>query len=164
MGKSISALEELRKKNKEIERLKNEALDLANEAFEEFSKGIFDRYDRIESFAWNQYTPYFNDGDSCVFSANTDYIKINEEYAEECEWFSEKNILSYGTFDRESKTYVGRVEEENKLYDPELCAAAKEIQQFLGSMTDDFFIKRFGDHSEITVTRQGVEVDEYDHD
>ena len=28
---------------------------------------------RIQAISWTQYTPYFNDGDSCTFSAHTSY-------------------------------------------------------------------------------------------
>lgn len=38
---------------------------------------IFDKNPKLESFGWKQYTTYFNDGDECTFSANTDYIDIN---------------------------------------------------------------------------------------
>lgn len=36
--------------------------------------------DSIQSISWNQYTPYFNDGDECKFSANVHYLEINGEW------------------------------------------------------------------------------------
>lgn len=36
----------------------------------------FEKYPTLDSFAWNQYTPYFNDGDTCEFSVNP-YVDIN---------------------------------------------------------------------------------------
>lgn len=164
MGKTNSLLEELVKKNREIAKLKSEALNISNEVFVEWSRELFDRYGRLESFSWNQYTPYFNDGDTCVFSANTDYIKVNGEYAEDSEWISESIVTNWGTYNRETKKYEGRVEVPNKGYDPELAGAVKEIQSFLNSLDNDFYIFRFGDHSEITVSREGIEVEDYDHD
>jgi hypothetical protein len=30
----------------------------------------------VESVRWTQYTPYFNDGEPCVFGANDCYVKL----------------------------------------------------------------------------------------
>lgn len=38
---------------------------------------IFASNSSIESLGWSQYTPYFNDGDTCHFSVHTDNIIIN---------------------------------------------------------------------------------------
>lgn len=38
-------------------------------------KELFDAYPTLEGVKWEQWTPYFNDGDSCVFSIHDRYIK-----------------------------------------------------------------------------------------
>lgn len=157
-------LKVLREKNREIEKLKGEAYDISKGIFDEWCRGFFERNEAVGSFSWNQYTPYFNDGDSCVFSANTDYIKVNGEYAEDSDWISEKTIKNYGTFNRETKKYEGRVEVANESYDPELAKATREIQDFLQNFDNEFYISRFGDHTEITVSRDGIEVEDYEHE
>jgi hypothetical protein len=157
-------LEALKEKQKEIAKLKAEAQQMASDAFDSFCKEIFEKHPKVESFGWSQYTPYFNDGDTCAFSANTDYISINGEHVDDSNWVSEKNITNWGTWNRDLRTYEGRVEVPNLDYDPELSKGADEITEFLSNFDDDFYITRFGDHAEITVSKDGVDVDEYEHD
>ncbi len=157
-------LELLKEKQSQISNLKNDVIDLSSGIFEDFYKYIFEKYPTLESFGWTQYTPYFNDGDSTIFSVNTDYISINDEYVDEAKWISEVNVINWGNYDRVNKTYVGRVEEPNPDYDPVLAAASNEIVDFLGRFDNDFYLSKFGDHAEITVTKDGVDISDYDHD
>ena len=154
----------LKVKNSEIDSLKNETFELSKEVFDEWCKNIFEKHPKIESFGWNQYTPYFNDGDTCTFSANTDYLNVNDEYVDDCEWMGATKVTNWGTYNRETKSYEGRVEVPNEKHDKELEGATMEIRSFLNMFDDDFYMRKFGDHSEIIVTREGIEVDEYDHD
>ena len=157
-------LEALKEKKKEIAKLKAEAQQMASDAFDSFCKEIFENHPKVESFGWSQYTPYFNDGDTCTFSANTDYISINGEYVDDSKWINEKTVTDWGTWNRDLRIYEGRVEVPNLDYDPELSKGADEITEFLRNFDNDFYITRFGDHAEITVTPDGVDVDEYEHD
>lgn len=154
----------IRTKNSEVYNLKDEIFNLSKDVFEDWCKSVFEKYPKIESFGWNQYTPYFNDGDTCTFSANTDYLSVNGEYVDDCEWTGATKVTNWGTYNRETKVYDGRVEVPNEKYDKELEDATDEIRNFLHTFDDDFYIRKFGDHSEITVTKEGVEVDDYDHD
>lgn len=59
-------------------------------------KPLFEKYPAVKKIRWAQYTPYFNDGDECTFSANIWDIAINddemydgsEEHAEASEEFT----------------------------------------------------------------------------
>ena len=157
-------LEALKEKQNEISKLKAEAQQMASDAFDEFCKQIFEKHPKIESFGWTQYTPYFNDGDTCTFSANTNYISINGEYVDDSNWISETTVTNWGTWNRDLRVYEGRVEVPNLDYDAELAKGSDEITEFLSNFDNDFYITRFGDHAEITVTAEGVSVDEYEHD
>jgi len=176
----------LREKQEEIKKLKKEMLDASNKIFTDLTKTIFEDHPKVKSFGWNQFTPYFNDGDTCYFCVNTDYIQINGESVDESDWINETKITNWGTFNREKREYEGRTEETkitnygtwnrekreyegrtevpNLDYDPELAAASNEIREFLRNFDDDFFLSQFGDHAEITITADGVNVDEYEHD
>jgi len=59
--------------------LSNHGADLHNEIFQMLDKGIFQEYPFVDNVGWPQYTPYFNDGDPCNFSANLDeyHIRVN---------------------------------------------------------------------------------------
>lgn len=157
-------LEELTKRQAEIKEAKNEILNLSANIFEDFYKYIFEKYPTLESFGWTQYTPYFNDGDTCIFSVDTDYISINDELVDEAEWASDVNVISWGTWNRDLRIYEGRVEEPNPNYNPILTEASNEIKKFLGRFDNDFYLSKFGDHAEITVTKDGVDISDYDHD
>jgi hypothetical protein len=157
-------LEKLKERQSQISDIKKEVLDLSSGIFEDFYKYIFEKYPTLESFGWTQYTPYFNDGDTCIFSVNTDYISVNDEYVDESKWSSEVNVLNWGNWNRELKVYEGRVDEPNPNYDPVLTAASNEITNFLGNFDNEFYLSKFGDHAEITVTKNGVDISDYDHD
>jgi hypothetical protein len=154
----------LREKQEEINKLKKEMLEASNKIFTDLTKTIFEDHPKIKSFGWNQYTPYFNDGDTCTFSANVDYIYINGESVDDSDWVSKNKIINYGTWNREKKVYEGRVEIPNEDYDEEMSIATDEIQEFLRNFDNDFFISQFGDHAEIMITAEGVSIDEYEHD
>lgn len=154
----------LREKQEEIKKLKKEMLEASNKIFTELTKTIFEEHPKVKSFGWSQFTPYFNDGDTCYFSTNTDYIYINGESADESDWINETKITNYGTWNREKREYEGRTEVPNLDYDPDLSKANDEIKEFLRNFDNDFFMSQFGDHAEITVTAEGVSVDEYEHD
>ncbi len=154
----------LREKQEEIKKLKKEMLDASNKIFTDLTKTIFEDHPKVKSFGWNQYTPYFNDGETCEFSANIDYIQINGEPVDESDWINETKITNYGTWNREKREYEGRTEVPNLDYDPELAAASDEIREFLSNFDEDFFMSQFGDHAEVTITAEGVSIDEYEHD
>lgn len=157
-------LKELRRKNSEIGKLKSETLEISQSIFDDFRGHIFDKYSELESFGWTQYTPYFNDGEACIFYANTDYLIINEQYAEDSNWYSKENVTNWGQWNPTLKTYEGRVEEPNTNYNQTLVDAYDEIVDFLGNFDNDFYLSKFGDHAEITVTRNGVDISDCDHD
>jgi hypothetical protein len=154
----------LREKQEEIKKLKEEMLVASNKIFTDLTKTIFEDHPRVNSFGWHQFTPYFNDGDTCTFSVNTDYIYINGESVDESDWINETKITNYGTWNREKRQSEGRTEVPNFNYDKELVAACDEIREFLSNFDNDFFMSQFGDHAEITITAEGVSVDEYEHE
>jgi hypothetical protein len=154
----------LREKQMEIKKLKEEMLEASNKIFTELTKTIFEEHPKVKSFGWNQFTPYFNDGETCTFSANVDYIYINGTCVDDSDWVSENIITNYGTWNRETKKYEGRTEVPNFNYDSELVKANDDIIEFLRNFDEDFFMAQFGDHAEVTVTEEGVSVDEYEHD
>lgn len=71
----MTKLEELKEKQAA---LRAEMLTESKRFFDEAAKEIFAKHPTVESFSWRQYTPYFNDGDECVFSVHS-YPEINGE-------------------------------------------------------------------------------------
>lgn len=156
--------EELKKMNAELEELQKAHLEKSKVLFTDVSKKLFEKHPALESYSWRQYTPYFNDGDECVFSARTDYPTINGEDPDDSDAFDEITVINYGEWDRKTSTYIGRIEEPNPNYKPELSAALKDVKEFLSNIKDEVLRQLFGDHVEVTVCKDKTEVEEYEHD
>lgn len=138
-------------------------------AFREACADLFASHPGLGKFGWTQYTPYFNDGEPCVFSVGdlcmfscdgmpTSTLSEDEEEDED-DYFS-------GPW-RERATGEWRYADgwsESALLALEAC---KEIVDALGNMEETAMLA-FGDHVKVIVRRgEGdtvVEVEEYDHD
>jgi hypothetical protein len=94
------------------------------------SAELFEEFPELESFSWTQYTPYFNDGDTCEFSANIDYPEIEG------------------------------IGEANDDYD----IVNDAIVNLLSLFKEDELKELFGDHKEVTITRESMKAYDYDHD
>ena len=104
----------------------------------------------IACFGWYQYTPYFNDGDPCIFSAGT-------------AWFARAEDLDTdGGFNEHDLTVYGNGHLDN---DPPRHDRCKALSSAIdGGTFDDVLLEAFGDHAEITVKRDGIVVEFYEHD
>ena len=115
---------------------------------------------------WCQYTPYFNDGDPCVFEVSEPYVRL-------------KSIEAYNSNRRQSEWHkdVTSMEELNKLghnedgfIDGWGFADTSPIRtnlQYFGnvlSKSKDILLLVIGDHAEVTVTADSLKIEEYDHD
>jgi hypothetical protein len=122
------------------------------DAFAEASKSLFDSHPILKSIQWTQYTPYFNDGDTCEFSAHTDYPEI--------EFVDGEQADDYYDVDRRDERGDGTHSERD--------AAMLAAREFLGVFGDEDYETLFGDHVTVTVTRGAekplVTVEEYEHD
>jgi len=130
-------------KIKEIQRRKMELEETLKNAgkgfFSESAIGIlFDEFEEIVAVRWRQYTPYFNDGDPCVFRVNEPEL-----------------ILSDPEFEGEWLT-------EDELDGPVRHA----LSDFAATLDEDLCRSAFNDHVEVTINRGStIMVDDYDdHD
>ncbi len=133
----------------------------------------------VAEFGWHQYTPYYNDGDPCVFSANSAWVKLVEgaaiaEPADEDDDEDEEGRIEIEydysnrlgdrprTWNHETKSYdyADYTGPDEARYD-RLLALADAIDD---GEFDNVLLKTFGDHCEVTVRRDGIQVDEYSHD
>ena len=166
--------------NKEVQDIRTKMVNEAKNSFKEIVKEIFNNHPSLESFSWVQYTPYFNDGDACVFSANTDSIYINDEddttNIHGIERFVEEVLNKENTIKRlNSEMYKSSHKEYYQYRIKEIESAnlddlkvklnmVKDITDVLTSMDDDTLQEVFGDHVKVVVTRDGIEIEEYEHD
>lgn len=177
----MNLVESIKLEFQKFEQKKQELCEKLRVEFPQLIKPILDRSIRINSITWNQYTPYFMDGNECVFSTNIKYMRVNDEDddIQDCEWLSES---IYKTLENEEelkqaeelharKGYRSGVEIGRGGYIPnpkrdELeYNVVKDLQEILTSIDDQFYKDLFGDHVEVTVYRDGrIEVSEYDHE
>lgn len=131
---------------------------------------------RVEAVRWSQYTPYFNDGDPCVFSVREAEVRFSEDETDDEEDgdtdeeveddeddeddYDRGDFVSiYDMTDYDPKTRESTVE-------PQFTNAYKVLKAFNDAVDhfEDLLRTSFGDHAEITATKKGFNVGEYSHD
>ncbi len=118
--------------------------------FNEETKKFFEANPEVESFGWKQYTPYFNDGDTCEFgvSSDADSVEVNG-----VQGYDVDIIANWQQKD------LYKAERESKLKSHEA------VQDLIQSIDEDDLKTLFGDHARITVKRDGtVDNEDYEHD
>jgi hypothetical protein len=128
--------------------------------------------EEIVSFGWHQYTPYFNDGETCVFSVYTPWFRTAADTGEGSS-DDDGNELEVSDW-HEHPTLGGRDWDAPKGADDERPykgsneARWRRCLAFTNALDsdafDDVLQEAFGDHCEITVTRDGITVEGYSHD
>lgn len=112
--------------------------------FSEQSKELFEKHPTLVKFGWTQYTPYYNDGDDCIFSANLDYPKFLLVG------------MDKALYDEEPYYSDDEVTDESIVW--------SSIREFLSQFDNSDVEILFGDHCEVIVTKKSVKVKEYEHD
>lgn len=133
----------------QIETLRKQAFAEAGAEFAEHSKGLFGKHPKLESFSWTQYTPYFNDGEECVFGVNRENLDFKyggEEYEDIGEWNLKPESSRYATFPEDFRP------------------AAADVLDFVGQFSEDDLREMFGDHKRVVVTAAGADAQDYDHE
>ena len=119
----------------QIAELKKQATAQGKSYLEQAAKVIFDKYPELDGFRWHQYTPSFNDGEPCEFSVSDVEVRMEGDEEDEYEW---------------------------KYDDSPGAAACEEAAELVHSVDDEQLKDIFGNNIEVTVTRDGVSIDEYD--
>lgn len=172
--------------NKKIEEFNSRFRKEMKNKFNELFKSTFES-SPIQAIAWEQYTPYFNDGDECIFNIydvqfilegfdpenieNSSYKYEDEDKytlvnLSDIEIF--KNILHKQDLDlnEDSKKYyqniVNSILEQEEKY-PGLSKMCNNISKMI-TQNKDIMFSIFGDHVSVVVTKDETFINEYDHD
>lgn len=130
----------------------------------------------VVAFGWSQYTPYFNDGQPCVFSVNELKVKLDTDDEDmslyDCELcFSCRDDLGGRELTRDADGRAIRNADGTYQHEPYqgpdehrydvLSAADAAIQS---ASFEKALTEKFGDHALVQITRAGIEVEFYSHD
>lgn len=114
------------------------------------------QHDGVQGVVWTQYTPYFNDGEPCLFGLNLRGVILSDQ--------REGELADYEIYDADSDVdllvYDSWTMRETR---PELSAALSELEGDLDSYQDVAW-KAFGDPSHVVATIHGFTVTEHSHD
>lgn len=148
MSKALERVEELRGKMSE---LREEMAQQAKDAFHECVRDLFEEHPTLIEFSWRQFTPYFNDGDTCYFGARTGEIGLRT---------ADDESEEFGNYDTYDWVEGEKVQKDLTPFQKAGLAALAVLEAF----DEDNYESMFGDHCKIVVTREGVEVNDYsDH-
>lgn len=143
--------EQILKKSAELkaktDALRKEAAEMVKPLLMEFIKAN----PQVTAIKWTQYTPYFNDGDACVFRVQDpefffDGMDHDEDEGHGAWWLGREGC----------DVLPEKASQETRTACIALAKALGEINEALEEL--------FGDHVQVIVTKDGVSVDEYEHD
>jgi hypothetical protein len=127
-------------------------------------QGLLDELPNVESFVFEAYTPYFNDGEPCVYTVHGPRVHF-KQMSEEV-----KNSFKYGIDEDGISRYCLDTTgwgKNLKFTNPVQAPIAEPLQTLserIESIPKDVLLAAFDDHKRIRVSRQKVEVEDYDHE
>jgi hypothetical protein len=160
---SLDIIEKLRKQmsdaEAEVQKVRKEMRAQGRAAIEPVFKHFLEENPDIAAIRWEQYTPYFNDGEECHFRLRQFCLEFTDD-------FRSKHM---------NEDFDAQYAEEEKWYEGEAWYVSKEstygqsvlakFKAFENQIRDQsLFYAIFGDHVRVTATRNGLSVDDYnDH-
>lgn len=150
---------------------------------EDFLENVINKVledDRILGFKWDQYTPYFNDGDTCVFSVHypsfkikgleqhkgedsyrdgqgwASYYDITSSYNRVGETVDENDALLNNVIGFKGSSWAGKDRVEILYFGPDeaffdLLVSISESME--SGKYDSILMKSFGDHCEVELVK-----------
>jgi hypothetical protein len=141
----MTIAETLTEFSKEFEEVKAEFTGRARKMFTASLKDLFENNPDLGMIEWEQYTPYFNDGDTCEFGVHQPFfipVDVRDRTDDEDEY---------------DYRYDCGMEENDDM---------KAVSRFIQNQ-DDLMQSLYGDHVKVVVRRDPkgivVEVEEFDH-
>jgi hypothetical protein len=119
----------------------------------------------IEAAQWKQYTPGFNDGDACEFSVMDIEVKLSESVMKEFENQEIETVDEEFWDDYSLKLFLKKHmdvlnHEQLGLLESQI-EAVSELHGVLSGMESELE-RRFGNNMKITLTKKGIETEDYD--
>jgi hypothetical protein len=171
----MELINDIQKQIKEMDEQRQKLTEQLRPRFKEVFTPFLEKYQgKIGYIYWVQYTPYFNDGDECVFSTHefcATTAQNEEELEEEDEYPYEGTFpLYYSTYQSETIEDADIEQKTIKVFGSreaviECGRDFEELAKTFQMIPDDMLKDVLGDHVSIKISlKHGVEVDEYHHD
>lgn len=161
MSTTKNFLKEFRKQKKEFSKKAQDALKV------EF-KNFFNKHESVKTIEWTQYTPYFNDGDECLFSVGAPSFygdknvdNDNSDPTDNCIVYNLRRV-SNSRYDHNARKQLP-AERSLTPEEDSLLNDANDLKELIYELADDMKIM-FGDHVSVVANREGFSVSEYEHD
>jgi hypothetical protein len=133
-------------------------------AFKEYTAEFFKANPSIKCVVWGQYTPYFNDGEECIFSVHEPHF--SNATGEEID-----NVTFYGGYEGEDdgvwsfSTYdLGRGFDFMSGLDINKGSIINFASLIQSDYMSEIMLQTFGDHCKVIATEDGFEIEEHEHD
>jgi hypothetical protein len=150
-------------------------------------KTFFAAHPQVEAVRWTQYTPYFNDGDECIFGIGGELMvqfrdrdpadhAFPDEYRDKSQsegFLSSWDLDSYvppenrARYEEISATGSWNDIKALQKTHPQAGETLKDDINSLHQLLDrssDYLKFTFGDHAQVTATAEEITVEGYDHD
>lgn len=157
----------------------NEKLDNFNETVESLNQELSGQLesqiqsmirDNLVGIRWTQYTPYFNDGDACEFSVRNPtflFKGITSKYDPDDEegYYDLYDIGGFKhDYNMEEGTWTWRLDDDATDEQRAIAEIALPITELFSKVPESLFLHLYGDHSQVTITADKVEREDYEHD
>jgi hypothetical protein len=172
-----------------FEEKKNAFKKEAEQTFKKLTDLVFSEFPKINTITWTQYSPFFNDGEECVFNVNDiSFSNADSEYAMEHVSYEDNtgedesvvvtSVSEYMLTRKDRYDYKTRqivtVTDENRFQQEELVALGIDnesklriliaVNDFMHSDVGEQILQdTFGNHAKVVASREGYDVEEYDH-
>lgn len=137
----------------QVKRLREDTKTQMSKIVATMFKTFFDTFPEIKTIHWQQYTPYFNDGDPCEFRiSNIEFnrVEYNPDGGDEEE------------FDLSEGFAVSKYSNSQNL-EYELYRSCVAIENVIDNMEEEFE-SILGNNLTVYVTRRGIDLEEYEPD
>jgi len=193
----MSAFENIAKKiaekNAEIEKMKKAHMKELQTEFNDIVKQFFEECPKVQAVVWSQYTPYFNDGEECIFGMNEAHFIVEgfdeDDLRNPYEYEDEKDFTVLVTPSYSGDTLVETIESykknlegpnvsdwAKKFYPEQIARIEKQMEEYPGygelaklfyellGNNEELLQEVYGDHAAVYLMPGKVIVEEYSHD
>jgi hypothetical protein len=155
MPEALDIITEVQNLSETFRKQQQELIDKLKPNFHGLFKPFLETHPEIKALTFEAYTPYFNDGDTCEYTVGElKIVPTDEELEPGWDIGFEESEVKYNS----SLTDEQRETLTNWFKDLE------PIQNAFRAIPEEVIEGIVGDHVRVTITLDGVETEDYDHD